>query len=679
MFTSTSTKTSGKIPQTYLENPLFASKKCFGMSTTANSMYMSQTTNPTFMKTQATTYPMHTKTSYNNSQRFKWKELMKVAPYDIESAQPYISNILFGKLDEEEVQIVPENYITHLVRVLQTIAVNAINEKNSLEEQNKQLNNKVNELLNEVNEKNNHIELIDSLQRQNKEMKKLIKSYNTTFSNFDKNDHGNLIDSDEDNLIPKPRIKQRYYCQYCSGKKFSSVEYLEDHMRRRHLIDNYKVQEGDIKIKKVKKTTDIDSKINETKSEMQNLLISTQMSNNYQTINDKISQLQSKLYQTKFGNTTNYSNTMMNMSSTVNPQKETVLIKNSNGSQSNRLSREDAYLLQQTIQKINSQIEKNNKENSKRFHDLSNEMNKFRILISNELSSMKQSRSFDRVKTSMSLASSQGEYSTNIKYINPIRRKNKMNTVRTNKLSSLNLDDNNKKEIKMKSSTERVDTTREMEHLQTISTNNREFSNDQSMISKEPMKVTKVANDQIIKPQHSLKQEEEHIIVKENSININNDIESVMSQTIEEKEIQDFYIKFKNRDKNYNGYLVDYLQNIIPETFKLNDEYIERKKNMLGSNKLSTITENEITSIGQLNNLSKDGLINLINEMYEHIGNKAMDPQSEYGYYSTNLELLFGTKELIDEENHNYFFKRNNSISSFNKKFFNYVDYTIVS
>lgn len=678
MFTSTSTKTSGKIPQTYLENPLFASKKCFGMSTTANSMYMSQTTNPTFMKTQATTYPMHTKTSFNNSQRFKWKELMKVAPYDIESAQPYISNILFGKLDEEEVQIVPENYITHLVRVLQTIAVNAINEKNSLEEQNKQLNNKVNELLNEVNEKNNHIELIDSLQRQNKEMKKLIKSYNTTFSNFDKNDHGNLIDSDEDNLIPKPRIKQRYYCQYCSGKKFSSVEYLEDHMRRRHLIDNYKVQEGDIKIKKVKKTTDIDSKINEMKSEMQNLLISTQMSNNYQTINDKISQLQSKLYQT-FGNTTNYSNTMMNMSSTVNPQKETLLIKNSNGSQSNRLSREDAYLLQQTIQKINSQIEKNNKENSKRFHDLSNEMNKFRILISNELSSMKQSRSFDRVKTSMSLASSQGEYSTNIKYINPIRRKNKMNTVRTNKLSSLNLDDNNKKEIKMKSSTERVDTTREMEHLQTISTNNREFSNDQSMISKEPMKITKVANDQIIKPQHSLKQEEDHIIVKENSININNDIESVMSQTIEEKEIQDFYIKFKNRDKNYNGYLVDYLQNIIPETFKLNDEYIERKKNMLGSNKLSTITENEITSIGQLNNLSKDGLINLINEMYEHIGNKAMDPQSEYGYYSTNLELLFGTKELIDEENHNYFFKRNNSISSFNKKFFNYVDYTIVS
>ena len=101
MFTSTSTKTSGKIPQTYLENPLFASKKCFGMSTTANSMNMSQTTNPTFMKTQATTYPMHTKTSYSNSQRLKWKELMKVAPYNIESAQPYISNILFGKLDEE--------------------------------------------------------------------------------------------------------------------------------------------------------------------------------------------------------------------------------------------------------------------------------------------------------------------------------------------------------------------------------------------------------------------------------------------------------------------------------------------------------------------------------------------------------------------------------------------------
>lgn len=673
MFTSTSTKASGKIPQTYLENPLFASKKFFNMSTIANTLYMSSTSNPTFTKTQATTVPIYTKASNSNSQRFKWKDLIKVTPYNIDLSQPYISNILFGKIDEEEVQIVPENYITHLVKVLQTIAVNAINEKNSLEEQNKELNNKVNELINTINEKDEHIELIESLQRQNEEMKKSIKSYNK-LEKFNKQEHGNLIDSDEDSLIEKPIIKQRYYCQYCSGKKFSSAEYLEDHMRRRHLIDGYKVQENNVKIKKVKRTTDIDSKLNNMKSQMQNLLISTQMSNNYNILNDKISLLQTKLLQNKFGNTTHYTNSMMNIGSSVNPQKETIVLKNNNGSQSNRLSREDAYLLQQTIQKINAQIEKNKKENSKRFHEMSNEMNKFRILISNELSSMKQSRSFDRVKTSMSLASSQGEYSTNIKYINPIRRKNKMNTVKTSKLISLNLDDNNKKENKMKSSTERVDTTREMEHLQTISTNNREVSNNQSMMSKEPIKITNAANEQIIKPQ-----EEEHKIVNENNININNDIESIMSQTAEEKEIQDFYINFKNRDKNYNGYLVDYLQNIIPDTFKLTNEYIERKKNMIGSNKLSTITDNEITSTAQLSNLSKDGLINLINDLYEHIGNKSMDSQSEYGYYSINLDLLFGIKEIIDEENQNYFFKRNNSISSLNKKFFNYVDYTIVS
>ena len=175
MYTSTSTKGSMRIPQTYLENPLLVSKKYDTMASTIQTNYMPSTTNPNFVRTTAATnFNNPTKTSTKtyispSSQRFRWKEIMKLNPSDQDSFQPYLNNILFGNIEESEIQILPENYISQLIRILQSIAYTSINENNSLKEMIKGLNERVLQLQNQVNVNANHIELIDSLRRQNEE------------------------------------------------------------------------------------------------------------------------------------------------------------------------------------------------------------------------------------------------------------------------------------------------------------------------------------------------------------------------------------------------------------------------------------------------------------------------------------------------------------------------------
>lgn len=701
MYTSTSTKGSMRIPQTYLENPLLVSKKYDTMSSTAQTNYIPSTTNLNFERTTAATYfnnPTKTYTS-PSSQRFKWKDIMKLNPSDQDSLQPYLNNILFGNIEESEIQILPENYISQLIRILQTIAYTSINENNSLKEMIKDLNDHVLQLQNQVNANANHIELIDSLRRQNEEMSRLLKNYKKYVNdNKTKINNSNLIDS-EDSLIQETSMKkERYYCIYCSGKKFSTPEYLEDHMRRRHLISNYNFSDGkNLKKTKVNNTSKlIESKISEMKSQMQNLLISTQMEKNYKNLNDRIGLIQSRLYQSQNGNTNVSYNP--NIGSSTYPINETI-IKNGkeNTNNNGKLTQNDARLIQQTIKNINNNLERNNKNFSHRFKEITNEMNRFRVTISNEISSMKQSQSFERVKTSMSRGSSQeGFQNNNFKYILPTRRKTKKSTLNSLKLTlrkeesknqdsskeitNIHIHDEDKDKNKHKENT-----NREIENLQTSSSNiniiskpKEITSNQPEEVNKTPKTITKAHNEKI-----EVNPKQDGNIIN----NLSDKSSSSVSQTEEEKEIQNFYLKFKNRDSNYNGNIGNYLQKIVPDYYMLPNEYIEKKIDILSKIALKKSSNNELDSIPQLKNLTQEGLINLINDIYERIGNISSDPQSDYGYYATNLDFLFDTKEMITEENRNYFNKKIPLTNSFgvmnsfasNGRLFENVNYIIES
>ena len=54
---------------------------------------------------------------------------------------PLIKNILNSKINENEIQNIPENYLVNLINTLQGVATKAIKNKNDLEIENKKLYN----------------------------------------------------------------------------------------------------------------------------------------------------------------------------------------------------------------------------------------------------------------------------------------------------------------------------------------------------------------------------------------------------------------------------------------------------------------------------------------------------------------------------------------------------------
>ena len=83
------------------------------------------------------------------TQRFLWKELMKIdvnyikSTKDIYILENYLDNLLNSYFEEGEIQMLPEEYIAHLVNLLQITAEYLYYIQNRLIEENKTLNIKL--------------------------------------------------------------------------------------------------------------------------------------------------------------------------------------------------------------------------------------------------------------------------------------------------------------------------------------------------------------------------------------------------------------------------------------------------------------------------------------------------------------------------------------------------------
>ena len=196
----------------------------------------------------------------DHNQRFMWKELMKIdvnyirSTKDITVLEPYVDNILNSYLEEGEVGIMPEEYVIQLISLLQVTGEYLYFVQNRLEEENKALNVKLSQSIKMSTAMNSNDDLVKRLTRENKEKDMLLMTYQKMLTSKGINastSKGNLINDSmcEDN---NNRTKQRFYCQFCSGKKFSSEQYLEEHMKRRHLAQMQSVKVN-MKKKTVKK------------------------------------------------------------------------------------------------------------------------------------------------------------------------------------------------------------------------------------------------------------------------------------------------------------------------------------------------------------------------------------------------------------------------------------------
>ena len=196
--------------------------------------------------------------------KFFWKELMKIdTKYiertgDVSILSAYVQNILYTRLDLNNIDLLSEEYIIQLVTLLQLTGQYLVYTQKMLEAENKELKENIIYLKNNIVENDKYKRIIENLNRQNREKDFLIKTYQDMIQNgkdlniIEDNDNKNI------NLKSVPEInyikKTYYYCNICLGKKFKTQKYLDEHMRRRHY--NFKeliVDKKEMEEKKLRK------------------------------------------------------------------------------------------------------------------------------------------------------------------------------------------------------------------------------------------------------------------------------------------------------------------------------------------------------------------------------------------------------------------------------------------
>ena len=517
----------------------------------------------------------------DHNQRFMWKELMKIdvnyirSTKDITVLEPYVDNILNSYLEEGEVGIMPEEYVIQLISLLQVTGEYLYFVQNRLEEENKALNVKLSQSMKMSTAMNSNDDLVKRLTRENKEKDMLLMTYQKMLTSKGINastSKGNLINDSmcEDN---NNRTKQRFYCQFCSGKKFSSEQYLEEHMRRRHLAQMQSVKVN-MKKKTVNKEEFIESKLSEVKSYLENLIRTSQMKSDFNRLNDKITGLENSLFMSATVPNMQQQPIMQPLNQST-PLSKTIIVNPSNNTQQSNEGNE----LRETLLKINSSLEKNNEMTNAKFQELVNDMNKFKSNVTSEISNLKQGSGGDRTKQLKYSTRNVNEryVSTSHHTVNLDEEKIKTNYKPTN-LRGLNVTQTNEKNIKFdqqndvnkpnldlnfkKRSQSLEPEQKEEQPMNVVNNENVSFNpiqqdkQEKKLYTNQELTPNAIPNDHIAESIYLTKQEKSESKNSEKIIPV-----KIFEST--KDELDDLYGKFIERDNNYNGKLNSYLIKIM--------------------------------------------------------------------------------------------------------------------
>ena len=529
------------------------------------------------------------------TQRFLWKELMKIdvnyikSTKDIYILENYLDNLLNSYFEEGEIQMLPEEYIAHLVNLLQITAEYLYYIQNRLIEENKTLNIKLSQSMKMSQGYQTNEDLVNRLKRENKEKDMLLMTYQKMITSKGGNLKSKGITSKVDDNYDSEgigRSKQRFYCQFCSGKKFSSEQYLEDHMRRRHLAQMQTMSGGMRKTTSINKNELIESKLAEMKTYFETLIRTSQMRAEYNRLSEKINGLENSLFASQGATTPIPEQIPINQST---PMTKTIIVNpNSQMPVSN-----EGNELRETLLRINSTLEKNNEMTNNKFQDLMNDMNKFKMNVTSELSNLKQTSGYERTKQRYNTRNS-----TNNRYVSQSQTKihsvedyEKINVnYKPNHLKGLKLTDQQEKDYQLQfdnnHNNEKVKLElRKRPHSQEPYKG--EISQTQPQIQQVTNQITYQSNQSNIKNNNVNSsnpiQEKVPIVPKDYAKNYsqNNKIsDSIYVNNIREdspkieklpdyeyddskQELDIFYNRFIDRDNELSGKLRDYLIQIM--------------------------------------------------------------------------------------------------------------------
>ena len=240
------------------------------------------------------------------NRKFYWKELMKIKTKSIEDTgdisllSPYVENIIYTRLDLENLDLLSDEYIIQLITLLQLIGQYLVYTQKMLESENYELKQNIIYLKNNIEENEKYQRIIENLNMQIKEKDFLIKTYqNMTQNGNEVNNENNENANEKSNPEISYIKKTYYYCNICLGKKFKSQKYLDEHMIRRHY--NFKdlyIDKKEIEAKKAedeKYRLEFNERINLIKSEYENMFKQKEERQEFDLLNKKFELLQNQI------------------------------------------------------------------------------------------------------------------------------------------------------------------------------------------------------------------------------------------------------------------------------------------------------------------------------------------------------------------------------------------------
>ena len=656
----------------------------------------------------------------NSKQRFDWKDIINnnILIDENQLDNPLIKNILKSKLNENEIQNIPENYLVDLISTLQGVATKAIENKNNLEMENQRLYKDLSEMENNYNNLAQSNEKMSKsiyrLKMQNNRQQNLIKNYEDKKNNYGYN---SFIDIKLNNY---KYLGQKFYCQFCTNKIFKSQYYLDKHIKRRHpnTYDDLALNKAENKeLKKMK--NNYEKKLKEMKKYFDLLINASIRKNHYMRINEKLNGIQNLLIMQKQqddfynniiynnysvedndnNNYKDYYNDEYNSKEGQNQNEENNINDKNNKLKSKNQNRGDN---ENENDEANQKIIKNIKNEIKA---LRNEMNYFFNKSRMELLEINREKHFQMIKN---------YFEKNQKVSLHQNRKNKKN--KTIKTPNHNILYNN---IKGKDNEEINQSADEIiKDIKNKDSNNIDFSQSQKKLLKGANTYDQDKKNKI----RTYNKEEKKINFKidinnnrekdiaqqntyENKNNSNNNKiilgsqkESEWSEEKSEKKkkygisfsnsenrsssqmdtpLEIFYKKFRERDGNFSrANKEDYFKEIIS-----NEEKKEQKE-------IDKIIEEKIEE--KLVNINKNNNEELISDIIK-LNYQILDQNYIFGdvfcFYSRNISYLIDTQKLINEANNYYYHinkNKNQNIKSFydrsrelNQNLFETVNYQI--
>ena len=618
----------------------------------ANNTGFGQTYNSNFNQTNFSNF--HQSNNFNNpNHNFLMNDMMKLNPNNLKSIKPFINNFLFSKINLNDIQSLPEENIIQLVNILQNITKNSLNDTNYYLKENNKLNNQINSISSQF--KNNNLPYnnnfvsnneIKTLLKKNKEQEKIIQSYREVLKG--KKNNNILIDDEEDEKhdVKKSKSKIRYYCQFCANKKFYTEQFLEDHMRRRHLA--FSQQYNLIQKKNLNKN----KLFNETKNSIEKMIINYQIKNQYNNLNEKLYNLEKKISP----NEESKENQKPNFPKSDDTLIDTILrSSNKNNNKKNKISMSRGNF-EQNDEEYKRKLMKLKKQKTEEKR-LEKEYKQYETKKLNEMSALKIENAYLKSKKNFDSLDFEKD---DTPYISLLRRssmqnsliKSQNNTIRN---SFLKVSQTNKLKNHLVSNST-------MKNSQLINANN---NNNESILLNNNNIEPNILKSSIIdiKNQSLIDSKISQSIIIDGDNNLkgqnisNNNINEEIEQTEEEKELQQFYKKFVYRDRECGGNLKDYIRKIIPDSYEISDNKINKDKENSIKNLTMKDTNNSIDNPNDFENYKNEQLIDLINKININMGEES-EKKDNYGFYSKNLDEMLDIKDIIDDAT-NIFYQNN--------------------